>query len=99
MAEETGSKPAKAQPRHVPEPPPLESLAPEVRAPLARFAGEPPPVPAWFSAALAQTPEHLNVPTPRGALEVLAWGEVGKPGLLLAHGNFASADWWSFIAP
>jgi pimeloyl-ACP methyl ester carboxylesterase len=32
-------------------------------------------------------------------LEVLTWGEVGKPGLLLVHGNSAHADWWSFIAP
>ena len=32
-------------------------------------------------------------------LEVLTWGEVGKPGLLFVHGNSAHADWWSFIAP
>jgi pimeloyl-ACP methyl ester carboxylesterase len=29
----------------------------------------------------------------------LAWGERGKPGLILVHGNSAHADWWSFIAP
>ena len=32
-------------------------------------------------------------------LEVLTWGEIGKPGLLFVHGNSAHADWWSFIAP
>ncbi len=33
------------------------------------------------------------------AIETLAWGERGKPGLLFMHGNGACADWWSFIAP
>lgn len=32
-------------------------------------------------------------------VEVLTWGEPGKPGLLFLHGNGAHADWWSFIAP
>ena len=32
-------------------------------------------------------------------IETLAWGERGKPGLLLMHGNGAHAQWWSFIAP
>jgi pimeloyl-ACP methyl ester carboxylesterase len=32
-------------------------------------------------------------------IELLTWGERGKPGLLLVHGNSAHADWWSFIAP
>jgi pimeloyl-ACP methyl ester carboxylesterase len=32
-------------------------------------------------------------------IELLAWGERGKPGLILVHGNSAHADWWSFIAP
>jgi pimeloyl-ACP methyl ester carboxylesterase len=90
---------AKPGPGRLPEPPALESLPPEARAPLAAFAGKPPPAPAWFTAALAHQPERLSVATPRGALEVLAWGERGKPGLLLSHGSFASADWWSFIAP
>jgi pimeloyl-ACP methyl ester carboxylesterase len=72
---------------------------PELRAPLAPFGGEPPPAPAWFEAALAQAPERAMVPTPRGRIETLTWGERGKPGLLFVHGNTAHADWWSFIAP
>lgn len=32
-------------------------------------------------------------------IELLTWGERGKPGLLFLHGNGAHADWWSFIAP
>ena len=72
---------------------------PELRAPLASFAGEPPPAPAWFRAALADAPERSLVETPRGRIETLTWGERGKPGLLFVHGNTAHADWWSFIAP
>src|SRR3546814_1904126 len=33
------------------------------------------------------------------AIETLAWGERGKPGLLFLHGNGGHADWWRFIAP
>ena len=32
-------------------------------------------------------------------LETLSWGERGKPGLLLVHGNSAHAEWWSPLAP
>ena len=83
----------------LPKPTPLSELAPALRAPLAPFDGRPPPAPAWFSQALAQAPERGRVGTPRGGLEVLTWGEVGKPGLLLVHGGFANADWWTWIAP
>jgi pimeloyl-ACP methyl ester carboxylesterase len=73
--------------------------APEIRAPLAAFAGERPPAPAWFEEALADAPERSLVATPRGRLELLTWGARGRPGVVLVHGNRAHADWWSFIAP
>jgi pimeloyl-ACP methyl ester carboxylesterase len=76
-----------------------EDLPPEVRAPLAPFDGEPPPAPAWFQWAIAQEPERAFVTSLGTKLETLSWGERGKPGLLLAHGNSAHADWWSFVAP
>jgi pimeloyl-ACP methyl ester carboxylesterase len=72
---------------------------PEVRSPLGPFAGAKPPAPAWFGEALANAPERCLVETPRGRVEMLTWGQYGKPGLLLIHGNRAHADWWSFIAP
>lgn len=53
----------------------------------------------WFAAALAQTPELLEVDVDGARLEVLSWGERGQPGILLAHGFAASARWWSFIGP
>jgi pimeloyl-ACP methyl ester carboxylesterase len=72
---------------------------PELRSPLARFQGEAPPAPAWFTSALAQAPERSFIEVDGAKLELLTWGEVGKPGLLLLHGGRAHADWWSFIAP
>jgi len=74
-------------------------LPPEVTAPLASFKGERPPAPAWFDEALAQAPERSFVESNGTKVELLTWGEVGKPGLLLLHGNSAHADWWSHIAP
>jgi pimeloyl-ACP methyl ester carboxylesterase len=74
-------------------------LPPEVQAPLAVYRGEPPLAPEWFKDAIAQEPERVYVESLGSKLEVLTWGEVGKPGLLFVHGNSAHADWWSFIAP
>lgn len=66
---------------------------------LAPFHGEPPPAPAWFDAAMGQAPERSTFAVEGKNIELLTWGEVGKPGLLFLHGNGAHADWWSFIAP
>ena len=74
-------------------------LPPEVQAPLAEFKGAEPPSPQWFKDAIARAPERSFVESLGSKLEVLTWGEVGKPGLLFVHGNSAHADWWSFIAP
>src|ERR1700722_598966 len=74
-------------------------LPPEGASPLAPFAGAKPPSPAWFDKALAQAPERSFVPVDGAKIELLTWGELGKPGLIFVHGNSAHADWWSFIAP
>lgn len=70
-----------------------------VMAPLAAFHGARPPAPGWFPRALEQTPEHSSVKVEGARLEVLAWGERGRPGLIFLHGGAAHAHWWSFIAP
>ena len=75
------------------------ALPPEVQAPLAPFQGKTPDAPKWFTAAIADEPERTFVESMGSRIELLTWGEVGKPGLLLVHGNSAHADWWSFIAP
>jgi pimeloyl-ACP methyl ester carboxylesterase len=74
-------------------------LPPEIASPLAQFAGAKPPAPAWFEAAIAKAPERRLIPVEGADIELLTWGEVGKPGLIFVHGNSAHADWWSFIAP
>ncbi|MGE5565559.1 MAG: alpha/beta fold hydrolase [Parcubacteria group bacterium] len=76
-----------------------QTLPPEFLAPLARFKGAKPPAPEWFEQALAQAPERSFIDVDGAPIELLTWGEVGRPGLLFLHGNGAHADWWSFIAP
>ncbi len=66
---------------------------------LARFGGAQPPAPAWFTHALAQAPERSAFDVDAASIELLTWGERGRPGLLFLHGDSAHADWWSFIAP
>lgn len=55
--------------------------------------------PDWFTKALAATPERSMVSVGDAQIELLTWGERGRPGLLLVPGMCAHADWWSFIAP
>jgi pimeloyl-ACP methyl ester carboxylesterase len=78
-----------------------DRLSVDAQAPglLAGLAGARPPAPAWFEANLAVMPERLRITVQGAGLELLAWGERGRPGLLLLHGNGAHADWWSFLAP
>jgi pimeloyl-ACP methyl ester carboxylesterase len=72
---------------------------PRGEPPLAIFNGEKPPAPAWFEWAIAQAPEVSMTPVDGANIETLSWGERGRPGLLLIHGNSANAHWWAFIAP
>lgn len=72
---------------------------PALAPPLARYAGARPPAPDWFRAAVDAPHERHRLPVEGAGIEWLAWGQRGKPGLLLLHGNGAHADWWRFIAP
>lgn len=76
-----------------------DDLPPEIRAPLAAFKGQEPPAPEWFKWAVAQAPVRSFITSHGTQIEALTWGERGKPGLLLVHGNSAHADWWSPLAP
>src|SRR3546814_11355163 len=51
--------------------------------------------PGWFASALAVAPERGTCEVSGTAIETLAWGERGKPGLLFLHGNGGHADWRS----
>ncbi|HEY8614932.1 alpha/beta hydrolase [Phenylobacterium sp.] len=99
MADEAGAQPKDGKETYDDRPFHSDALPPEVRAPLEPFKGAEPPAPAWFREAVAQQPERSFVQSLGSKLEVLTWGERGKPGLLFVHGNSAHADWWSFIAP
>jgi pimeloyl-ACP methyl ester carboxylesterase len=77
----------------------VETIPDDRRHLLAPFRGEKPPAPQWFEDAIAFAPERSVIDVRGAPIETLAWGERGKPGLLFLHGNGASADWWSFIAP
>ena len=66
---------------------------------LVPYHGEKPVYPDWALAALADLPERIKVEVAGANIEVLSWGKIGDPGVLLLHGNGASADWWSFLAP
>ncbi|NNC72407.1 MAG: alpha/beta hydrolase [Sphingomonadaceae bacterium] len=66
---------------------------------LVPFAGAEPPAPDWFTQAMARTPEQASVASDATDIEYLAWGDKGKPGLLLLHGGGAHAWWWAHIAP
>ncbi len=70
-----------------------------IQAPLAPFKGEKPEAPRWFEQAVQRVPQRSFTEVVGAQIETLTWGEIGKPGLLLLHGNRAHADWWTFIAP
>lgn len=71
----------------------------ELEPPLAHLAGARPPAPAWFAQVLAQQPEAGRIAVEGAGIEALAWGQPGRPGLLLIHGGMAHAHWWAHIAP
>ncbi|KKC24572.1 hypothetical protein WP12_18565 [Sphingomonas sp. SRS2] len=55
--------------------------------------------PAWFKRAIACAPARDMLDRDGGKIEMLSWGETGRPGLLFMHGNIATADIWRIIAP
>jgi pimeloyl-ACP methyl ester carboxylesterase len=78
---------------------PAPAPDPALDPPLARYAGAEPPAPIWFREAVEAPHERHFTEVDGAKIEWLAWGQRGKPGLLLLHGNGAHADWWRFIAP
>ncbi len=56
-------------------------------------------IPDWFWEAVEAPRESDIVEVDECDVHYLAWGERGRPGLLLVHGMNAHAHWWDFIAP
>jgi pimeloyl-ACP methyl ester carboxylesterase len=57
------------------------------------------PAPDWFTRALATGPEHRDVDVDGARIHYRAWGEPGRPGLVLVHGGAAHSGWWDHVAP
>lgn len=67
--------------------------------PLARWNGEPPPAEPWMQDTLSQKADVFGAEVDGAWIEILRWGDVGKPGLLFLHGGVAHAHWWDHVAP
>jgi pimeloyl-ACP methyl ester carboxylesterase len=66
--------------------------------PEAAGGGVPGP-PAWFAAALADSPQFRAVAVDGVTVRYRAWGPPGAPVVLLVHGGDAYSGWWDHIAP
>ncbi|BAX90664.1 alpha/beta fold hydrolase [Mycobacterium shigaense] len=58
-----------------------------------------PAEPSWFTAALAQKPDHLDVDVGGCRVHVRAWGAPNQPPVVFVHGGGAHSGWWDHIAP
>jgi pimeloyl-ACP methyl ester carboxylesterase len=55
--------------------------------------------PSWFTAAIAQQPQHFDVEVEGCRIHLRAWGATDLPPLVLVHGGGAHSGWWDHIAP
>lgn len=55
--------------------------------------------PSWFTDALAVTAEESATTVEGAEISYRAWGEPGRPVLVLVHGGAAHARWWDHIGP
>lgn len=67
--------------------------------PLEHLNGKKPPAPDWFLEALSAPREDDIVSVEGAEIHYSAWGQRGKPGLLLVHGGRAHRKWWFPFAP
>ncbi|QBJ96724.1 alpha/beta hydrolase [Rhodococcus sp. ABRD24] len=55
--------------------------------------------PKWFIDALAAPVDTGSVEVDGVGVHFRAWGESGRPGLVLIHGGAAHSRWWDHIGP
>ena len=55
--------------------------------------------PRWFTGALASPADDRTVTVAGARIRYRAWGEAGRPGVVLVHGTAAHARWWDHIGP
>lgn len=56
-------------------------------------------VPAWFTAALAATPDERSVTVDGCDIRYSRWGSPDRPGVVLVHGGAAHRHWWDHLGP
>ncbi len=57
------------------------------------------PRPEWFDWATSVEPAIGHVRVDGARINYRAWGEPGRPGIVLVHGGAANAHWWDHVAP
>ncbi len=77
----------------------FKEMSPQQANLLARYQGEKPEAPAWFTDAVNAPYTEAFVEVEGARIRYQSWGDRDKPGLLLCHGNGAHAHWYDFIAP
>ncbi|NLV79219.1 MAG: alpha/beta hydrolase [Rhodococcus sp.] len=55
--------------------------------------------PQWFVDALAAPVETGRTDVDGASISYRAWGEAGRPGVVLVHGGMAHSRWWDHIGP
>jgi pimeloyl-ACP methyl ester carboxylesterase len=55
--------------------------------------------PPWFTAAIADRPEHRDVEVEGVRVHLRCWGKPGTKGVVLVHGGSAHSGWWDHIGP
>ena len=55
--------------------------------------------PPWFDRALQAPFETGRCDVGDVPIHYAAWGQRGKPGIVLVHGSNAHLEWWRFVAP
>ncbi len=55
--------------------------------------------PGWFSEAIADVPEHVDIEIGGSNVHARVWGDRSQPGLVLIHGGSAHSGWWDHIGP
>ena len=55
--------------------------------------------PTWFTDAIAQPYDALELDVEGARITYRAWGKPGHPSVVLVHGGAANAAWWDHVAP
>ncbi|MDP2014288.1 MAG: alpha/beta hydrolase, partial [Actinomycetota bacterium] len=55
--------------------------------------------PTWFTEAIADAPEHVDIAIRGANVHARVWGDRSLPGLMLLHGGSAHSGWWDHVAP